>query len=103
MSRPSGSTAMAPAMQSRCFCAAGETRARLVEPLLDLVPEVGAAQGLLHDLVRLRLAGPALELVAGHHVVVDRHGGERVRALEHHPDGPPDVDRIDAGGVDVLV
>ena len=60
--------------------AAGQARAGLVQPVLDLVPEVGALERLLDDGVELALLADAVELQAGRHVVVDRHGGERVRA-----------------------
>ena len=83
--------------------AAGEAGARLVEPVLDLVPEVGAAQGLLDDRLLLGLLHALLvEVEARRDVLVDRHRRERVRRLEDHPDQPPHVDRVDAGAVDVV-
>src|SRR5699024_7317826 len=67
------------------------------------VPEVRAPQRLLHELVP-RGAGhaAAVELDAGQHVVADRHGGERVRLLEHHAHAAAHVDRVDLRVVDVL-
>src|SRR5699024_8120847 len=75
----------------------------LVQAVLDLVPEVRAAQRPLHELIG-RGAGDAavVELHARQHVVADGHGGERVRLLEHHADPAADVDRIDLRVVDVL-
>src|SRR5699024_306224 len=83
--------------------AAGQAHAGLVEAVLDLVPEVRAPQRLLHELVP-RGAGhaAAVELDAGQHVVADRHGGERVRLLEHHAHAAAHVDRVDLRVVDVL-
>src|SRR5581483_3720415 len=43
-----------------------------------------------------------VEAQAGGHVVLDRHGGERVGSLEHHPDGTAHVGRAHALAVDVL-
>src|SRR5690606_34397324 len=40
--------------------------------------------------------------VAGEHVLVDRHGRERVRPLEDYPDLPPHLDRVDVTAVEVL-
>src|SRR5439155_23441199 len=65
--------------------AAGERPAGLAEPVAYLLPQPGTGQALLDQ----RVAGGAAdagtgELEAGDHVVVDRHGRERVRFLEHH-------------------
>jgi hypothetical protein len=94
---------MARAMQCRCCCPPDSPGARPGEPLLDLFPEVFAAQGSFDDVVHLGrgLAG-AGDLVPGDDVVVDRHRGERVRLLEHHADGAADVDRVDTRAVEVL-
>ena len=59
-------------------------------------------QRTLGDLVERLLVAHALQLQAGHHVVANRHGGERVRPLEHHADGLAHADRVDARAVDVL-
>ena len=83
--------------------AAGEARAGLVEPVLDLVPEVGAAQRALDDLVLLGLLHPArVEVEPGGDVLVDRHRRERVGRLEDHADQAADLDRVDPVRVDVL-
>ena len=70
-----------------------------VEPVLDLVPERGAAQRLLDDLVHVALH-PEDPRAEGD-VVVDRLR-ERVRLLEDHPDQLADLDRVDLGPVEVL-
>src|SRR3954454_4545667 len=58
--------------------AAGEAHAWLAEAVLDLFPEVRAAQGALDDVVHVGLLDLAIvELQAGRDVVVDRHRGER--------------------------
>src|SRR3954447_4007068 len=45
---------------------AGQPDAGLAEPILDLVPQVRAAQGALHDVVQVGLLhAPAVELEAG--------------------------------------
>src|SRR5690606_30934670 len=75
-----------------------------VKAVLDLLPQVRPAQGPLHDLVGFGLAEPpVVELVPGDDVVVDRHGGERVGALEDHADFAADLHRVHVGRVDVLV
>jgi hypothetical protein len=75
---------------------------RRPQPVLDLVPQGGLPQRALGDLVEQRPVADADELQAGDDVVVDRHGRERRRLLEHHADAAPDRDRVDAGGVDVV-
>src|SRR5437773_1001358 len=83
--------------------AAGEAGPRLAEPVGDLVPQTSLAQRPLDDVVQLALLPHAVQLEPGGGVVPHRHGGERVRALEHHPDRTAHGDGIDALGVDVLV
>jgi hypothetical protein len=74
------------------------------EPVLDLVPQVRAAQRALDDLVeQVLLDPPAVELQARRDVVVDRHRRERVRRLEDHADLPPHAHRVGVGRVDVLI
>jgi hypothetical protein len=60
-------------------------------------------QRLLGRVVQHGLLADAVELEAGHHVLVDRHRRERVGALEHHADHPPHRGDVDVGVVDVLV
>jgi hypothetical protein len=72
-------------------------RARL-QPILDLVPEGGAVQRALDALVEVLLHAQRLGREGD--VVVDRLR-KRVRALEHHADPPPHLDRIDIAAVDV--
>src|SRR5699024_588422 len=81
---------------------AGQSGAGKVEAVLDLVPQVRAAQGTLSEVVGLRLRQTLV--VQSHtceHVLLDAHGGERVGALEHHADLAADVDGVDARAVDV--
>src|SRR5699024_4958993 len=46
---------------------------------------------------------PYTTLFRSQHVVLDGHGGEGVSLLEDHAHLAADVDRVDAGAVDVLV
>ena len=83
-----------------------QPRPRSVQAILDLFPQVGAAQrlfdNLVHRLLIARYILASFELQSGNDVVVDRHRGERVRSLKHHANGAPHVDGIDFGVVDVL-
>ena len=54
ISSTSGSTASARAMHSRCCWPPERPERDLFQPVLDLVPDGRAAQGLLDDLVELR-------------------------------------------------
>jgi hypothetical protein len=83
--------------------AAGQTGTGLVEAVLDLVPQVRPAQGLLDGLGEDLLVPHAVEAHPGRDVVEDRHRRERVGALEDHADGPADVHRVHLGGVEVVV
>ena len=66
--------------------AAGKRGAALAEPVLHLVPQAGAAQGLLDDTVHVGLAGgQSVDARAVGDVLVDRFR-KRVGLLEHHPD-----------------
>ena len=49
-----------------------------------------------------RVEPDAVELESGCDVVFDRHGRERRRLLEDHPDSPPHLHGIDSGRVDIL-
>ena len=79
--------------------AAREAERGVLQPVLDLVPERGAAQAGLDALVEAVLqperAGPEGD------VVVDRLG-ERVGLLEDHADPAADLDRVDVPGVEIL-
>ncbi len=80
-----------------------EARAGLVEAVLDLVPQVGAAQAGLDQLVGVGLLDPlVVELDAGEDVLADGHGGEGVGLLEDHADLAADHDRVDTLAVEVL-
>ena len=93
-SRTSGSIAIARAMQSRCCWPPERPRALSLEPVLDLVPERGAAQRRLDALVELADFDPEIARRPGD-VVVDRLR-EGVGLLEDHADPPPHLDPVDA-------
>ena len=97
----SGFTGDRPRDAQPLLLTAGQGRTGLVEPVLDLVPEVRADQGPLDGLVQLLLVAVAVELQPGRDVVVDGHRRERVGTLEHHADEAADRDRIDARSVQV--
>ena len=79
--------------------ATGEAEGAVLEPVFDLVPEGGAAQGFLDPLVQ---AGAHTEVARRPgDVVVDRLR-EGVRFLEDHADPPPHLDLVDVAAVDVV-
>ena len=98
-SRTSGSTAIARAMHRPLLLAARKGQRVLLQPVLHLVPESGAAQSLLDSPVEV-LLHPEHTRAPGD-VVVDRLR-ERIGLLEDHADAPPHLDRVDAGGVEVV-
>ena len=73
---------------------AGQPEARLVQAVLDLVPQRRLAQRALDDLVQLGLLALAVDARPVGDVVVDGLG-ERVRLLEDHADAPAHGDRGD--------
>ncbi|MDQ1174686.1 hypothetical protein QE430_002993 [Microbacterium testaceum] len=80
-----------------------EAAAGLVEAVLDLVPEVGALQRLLDEGVGVAARHAlVVELRAGQHVLADRHGRERVGALEDHADVTTHEHGVDTGTVEVV-
>jgi hypothetical protein len=79
--------------------AAGEPERRLLQPVLDLVPERSVLERLLDPLVEAALE-PEHTRPEGD-VVVDRLR-ERIRLLEDHPDPSPHLDRVDVVRVEVL-
>ncbi|MCY1432221.1 hypothetical protein D9M71_482120 [compost metagenome] len=81
--------------------AAGETQRRVVQAVLDLVPQRGALQRPLHGLVEHAFLVDALQAQAVDHVLVDALG-ERVGLLEHHADAAAQLGDVDALGVDVV-
>ena len=82
---------------------AGKADARIVKTILDLVPQVGATQSPLDQIVRIGLRDLAVvELHASEHVLADGHGRERVRTLEHHADVTTHSNRVDVLVVQVL-
>ncbi len=80
---------------------AREPAARIVEPVLHLVPQARCRQCALSPFEDLRARETPVELQASHGVVGDAHGGEWVRSLEHHPDTTTNLDRVDLIPVDV--
>src|SRR6185437_16627484 len=80
---------------------AGESQRRLVETILDLVPERGCAQRMLDAIVQRLLLSLAMNPRAVGDVLVDGLR-KRIRPLEHHADPMPNDDRIDVVAVDVL-
>ena len=82
--------------------AAGKAGAGLIEPVLGLVPEGGAAQGLLDDGVEIGpCACQAVNTGTVGHVVIDRLG-KGVGFLEHHADLGAQLHRVDGFVVDVM-
>jgi hypothetical protein len=65
--------------------AAGERQAVGVQLVLDLIPQRGALQGLLHAAVQFGFRQLLVQPDAERDVFVDRHR-ERRRLLEHHAD-----------------
>ena len=78
--------------------AAGEPERVVLEPVLHLVPERRLTERALDALVEIVLH--AEHLAGRRRCFVDRLR-KRVRLLEHHPDAPAHLDRIDGGGVEV--
>ena len=83
ISSTSGSTASARAMHSRCCWPPERPSARLFQPVLDLVPDGRAPQGLFYDLIKLRLVVDAVGPGTVGNVVINAHG-EGIWLLEHH-------------------
>ena len=80
---------------------AGEGQAGLVEFILHLIPQGGRLQAVFHDPIQVRLAVDAIQArPIGH--VIENGLGERVGALEDHPDPPAHIDHIHAGQEHVL-
>ena len=78
---------------------ARERQAALLQLVLDLVPQRGSAQCLLHSFSRV--SREPVQAQSERDVVVDGRR-KRIRLLEDHPDEPADGDRIDAGLVDIV-
>ena len=89
-------------MHSRCCWPPDSDVPPWLELVLDLVPQRGAPQAALDDLVELGGLRPAGQPEPGGDVVVDRHRRERVGSLEDHADDPAERDRVDRRAVDVL-
>ena len=98
-----GSTAIARAMHRRCCWPPDRPAPGLSRRSLTSSQRFAPFSELLDDVVQIgSWACACLELQAGGDVVVDRHRRERVGPLEHHADRAADVDRVDAGAVDVV-
>ena len=78
--------------------AARERECVAPQPVLDLVPQRRLAQGALDALVEIVLEAEHARPEGD--VVADRLR-KRVGLLEHHPDAPAHLDRIDPGRVEV--
>src|SRR5580658_42394 len=55
-----------------------------MQRVLDFIPERGAFQRFMDDLVQLLAVTKSVQLEPGSHVVVDGHGRKRIRLLKHH-------------------
>ena len=92
---------MGPGDAEPLLLAAGEAQGVLLQAVLHLVPDGGAPEGALHDVVQLGLAPDAVGPGTVGNIVVDAHG-EGVGLLEDHADLPPQGADIHTGGEDVL-
>ena len=76
--------------------AAGEPAGPAFRPVLDFVPEVGAAKRAFDDpgSISVFFSLRRFRSQARRRVLVDRHGRKRVRLLEDHADLLADQNRI---------
>ncbi|MNP15410.1 hypothetical protein D3C76_1077660 [compost metagenome] len=81
--------------------ATGQAQRRLVQAVLDLVPQGRALQRPLDGFIKHALLVDALDAQAVDHVFVDGLG-ERVRLLEHHAHTPAQFGNVFALAVDVV-
>ncbi len=81
-------------MQSRC-CWPPERLAPdfLCTLILDFLPQRGGVERALHDLIQLAPVVESVQLQSRGHVVINRHGGKRVRLLKHHAHAAPELRR----------
>jgi len=79
---------------------AGEAERTFVEPVLRLLPQRGAAEAALDDLLQLGAPVHALDAAAVGHVLENRLR-ERVGFLEHHTDARAQGRDVDLGRVQV--
>src|SRR5208283_5706663 len=83
--------------------AAGEAGAGfLLQLVLDLVPQRRVLERFLDGFVEVFVVGVPVELEAGGHVVVNRHGGKRIGTLKHHAHAAANFNGLGVG-VDVQV
>ena len=81
--------------------AAGEARPALVEGVLHFLPKCGCLEALEDRTVELVPFPLPVQPQPRRDVLVDRHGRERIRLLEDHPDTAAHADRRQS--VDVLL
>ncbi|MCY1179736.1 hypothetical protein D9M73_201500 [compost metagenome] len=79
----------------------GQTQRRLVQAVLDLVPQRRALECPLDGFVEHALLVDALDAQAVNHVFVDGFR-ERVRLLEHHADATTQLGHVFALAIDVV-
>src|SRR5208282_5961104 len=71
--------------------------------VLYFFPQGGLMEALFDNPVALGTPKPdRVEGQSGRDVVFDRHGRKGRRLLEHHPDSPPHLNRVDAGRIDIV-
>ncbi len=81
---------------------AGEVQRGIIQAVLDLVPQRGALQATLGDLLQPRTVSQARHTGAERHVFEDRLG-KRIGFLKHHAHAPAQVNEVDVGREDLLV
>ena len=97
--------ARARAMHRRCCSPPERFDAATFSRFCDAVPQGGRLERRLGGLVEQRLLLDAVEAQSRDDVVVDRHRGKGVRALEDHADaraqfGDGDVAAVDVGALE---
>ena len=70
--------------------------------VFHFIPERGHAQRFFESLVQHLSIAHAVEAQADDDILLDRHGRERIRFLENHPDAPADHRRIHSGAVEIF-
>ena len=71
--------------------------------ILHFFPQRRLAQAFFDNSVTLSPAhSDRVQGESGRDVVLDGHGRKRRGFLEDHPDSPPNLHRVDPGGIDVL-
>ena len=93
-SRTSGPDGEGARQAEQLLLAARQPEGRVVQAVLDRVPQPDLGEAALAHHVELLALGDAVRLHPGHDVVLDRHR-ERVRPLEQHADAPPQRQEVD--------